>query len=122
MSHIVEIATLVRDPAVIHSACHRLALPPPVHGATRLFSGEVTGWAVQLPDWRFPAVCDTETGRVHYDVYGGRWGDESHLHKFLQMYAVEKTRVEVRRQGHTMTEEPLSDGSIRMTVVVGGAA
>lgn len=122
LSHIVEIATEVRDPAAIGAACHRLTLPPPVHGPTRLFAGEVTGWAVRLPDWKYPAVCNTETGRVHYDTYGGRWGDESRLHEFLQAYAVEKTRIEVRTQGHTMTEESLPDGSIRMTVAVGGAA
>lgn len=122
MSHIVEIATEVRDPAAIRAACQRLTLPPPAYGPTRLFAGEVTGWAVRLPDWKFPAVCNTDTGRVHYDNYGGRWGDESRLHEFLQIYAVEKTRIEVRKQGHTMTEESLPDGSIRMTVAVGGAA
>jgi len=122
VSHIVEIATQVRDPVAIRAACERLRLPPPVHGATKLFAGEVIGWAVQLREWRFPVVCDTTTGKVHYDNYGGRWGDESRLHRFLQAHAVEKTRIEVRKQGHTMTEKSLPDGSVRLTVAVGSAA
>ena len=75
MSHIVQIKTEVRDPAVIAAACARLQLPAPTHGTTKLFSGQVTGWAVQLPGWRYPAVCDTATGSVHYDIYNGVWKD-----------------------------------------------
>ena len=122
MSHLVEIATEVRDPAAIRSACQRLSLPPPVHGRTKLFSGEVVGWAVQLPDWKYPIVCDTATGTAHFDNYNGAWGDETKLHRFLQMYAVEKTRVEARKQGYAMTEQSLPDGSVRLTVAVGGAS
>ncbi|MDP6557883.1 MAG: hypothetical protein QGF59_02495 [Pirellulaceae bacterium] len=73
MSHIVEIVTEVRDPAAIRAACQRLTLPPPVHGTTRLFFGEATGWAVRLRDWKYPVVCDTESGKVHYDNYNGAW-------------------------------------------------
>jgi len=41
---------------------------------------------------------------------------------FVQAYAVEKAKVECRRKGHTCTEQTLSDGSIKLTVNVGGAA
>ena len=91
MSHIVEIVTEVRDPVAIRSACQRLTLPLPVLGRTKLFSGEVVGWAVPLRDWKYPIVCNTETGTVHYDNYNGVWGDESRLHRFLQMYTIEKS-------------------------------
>ena len=121
MSHIVEIVTEVRDPAAIRAACQRLTLPPPVHGTNRLFSGEAIGWAVRLRDWKYPVVCDTESGKVHYDNYNGAWGNESRLHRFLQTYTVEKTRIEARKQGYGMTEQSLPDGSVRLTVAVGGA-
>ncbi len=121
MSHIVEIVTEVRDPVAIRSACQRLTLPLPVLGRTKLFSGEVVGWAVPLRDWKYPIVCNTETGTVHYDNYNGAWGDESRLHRFLQTYTVEKTRLEARKQGYGMTEQSLPDGSVRLTVAVGGA-
>lgn len=50
------------------------------------------------------------------------WGDRLHLDRFLQSYAVEKTRIEARKRGHTVTEQSLVDGSIKLTAQVGGAA
>jgi len=122
LSHIVEIKTEVRDPAAVQAACRRLGLPQPVHQTTRLFSGEVTGLVVHLPDWRYPIVCNTNSGTLHYDNFEGRWGEQAKLDQFLQAYAVEKARLEARKQGHTVTEQPLSDGSVKLTINVGGAA
>jgi hypothetical protein len=122
VSHIVSIKTEVRDAAAVRAACQRLGLPQPVHGTTQLFSGEVTGLAVELPNWRYPAVCDTETGQVQYDNYNGRWGDQEHLDRFLQAYAVEKARIEARKKGHSVTEQQLQDGSIKVTIQVNGGA
>ena len=122
MSHIVSLNVEVRDAVAVRAACQRLKLPQPVQGTTKLFSGEVTGLAVELPDWRYPAVCDTESGQVHYDNYGGRWGDQQHLDRFVQRYAVEKARLESRKRGHTLTEQSLPDGSIKVTIQVNGGA
>jgi hypothetical protein len=44
------------------------------------------------------------------------------LDAFLQAYAVEKAKLEARRQGHVVTEQQLSDGSIKLSIQVGGAA
>ena len=88
----------------------------------KLFSGEVNGLAVQLPDWRYPVVCETTSGQVKFDNYNGRWGDQQELDRFLQVYTVEKTKLEARRKGHSVTEQPLQDGSIKLTINVGGAA
>jgi hypothetical protein len=54
----------------------RIKIPEPSQGIFRLFSGEVTGLGVNLPDWRYPAVFHTEMGQAHYDIFGGRWGEE----------------------------------------------
>ena len=54
MSHIVRIQTQVKDAAAVRAACQRLNLPAPVQGKVKLFSGEVEGLAVQLPDWVYP--------------------------------------------------------------------
>ena len=121
MSHVVTINTEVRDAAAVRAACRRLRLPEPMQGTTKLFSGEVTGLAVQLPDWRYAVVCDTASGEVRYDNYGGRWGNPQHFDAFLQAYAVEKAKVEARRAGHGITERQLVDGSIKLTINVGGA-
>ena len=122
MSHIVEIKTEVRDPVAIRAACQRLTLLEPVFGEAKLFSTSATGWAVQLPEWRYPVVCDVNTAKIAYDNYEGLWGDTKHLDGFLQGYAVEKAKLEARKKGHTVTEQSLAEGSIKLTVSVGGAA
>ena len=122
MSHIVEINTEVRDAAAVGAACQRLRLPQPVQGTHRLFSGQIAGLGVQLPDWRYPAVCQLDTGELKYDNYGGRWGEQQSLDAFLQSYAVEKAKIEARRRGNTCTEQQLADGSVKLTINVGGAA
>ena len=122
MSHIVEIKTEVRDEAAVRAACTRLQLSPPERKTVRLFSATATGLAVQLPGWNYPVVCNTESGQVSYDNYEGHWGEQKHLNSFLQGYAVEKAKIEARKKGHSVTETSLHDGSIRVTVHVGGAA
>jgi hypothetical protein len=120
MSHIVQIQTEVRDPVAVSAACRRLNLPQPVHGEHQLFTNRLTGLGVKLSGWRFPVVCQTDSGQVQYDNYEGRWGAPVHLDRFLQGYAVERASMEARRLGHSVIEQPLEDGSIRLTVQVGG--
>ena len=122
MSHIVDIQTEVRDAAAVGAASQRLKLPQPVQGSHRLFGGQVAGLGVQLPDWRYPAVCQLDTGEIRYDNYGGHWGKHIHFDRFLQAYAVEKAKIEARRRGNTCTEQQLADGSIKLTVQIGGTA
>lgn len=122
MSHIVTIQTQVRDPAAVAAACQRLGLEVPSQGTAELFSGEATGLLVKLSDWHYPLVCDTKTGTVHFDNFEGHWGDPQQLDRFFQMYAVEKARIEARKQGHSVTEQTLPDGSVRLTIQLGGGA
>jgi hypothetical protein len=122
LSHIVEIKTEVRDEAAVRAACTRLQLPTPEHKTVRLFSATATGLCVQLPGWTYPVVANLQTGQVSYDNYHGHWGEQSRLSQFLQAYSVEKCRIEARRKGHSVSETRLQDGSIRVTVKVGGAA
>jgi hypothetical protein len=77
---------------------------------------------VRLPGWLYPAVVEAGTGRVRYDNYGGAWGDPAQLGRFLQAYALEKAAIEARLRGHAVAERALVDGSIRLTVTVGGGA
>ena len=100
--------------AAVHNACKRLNLPAPVQGTTKLFDGEVTGLAVQLPAWIYPIVCDTVSGEVHFDNFQGRWGDERYLAKFLQTYAVCRATSEAQRRCHSVVEQKLADGSIKL--------
>ena len=122
MSHIVQIKTEVRDPAAITSACRRIGLPEPVHGTAKLFEGEATGLLVRLPDWLYPVVVDTATGTLRYDNFAGSWGDPVHLDRFRQAYAIERARIEATKRGHSVVEQSLADGSIKLTISVGGAS
>jgi hypothetical protein len=122
LSHIVQIETQIRDLEALRSACRRLQIAEPAYGTVRLFSGEATGHYVQLPAWRYPVVCDLESGQVRFDHYGGRWGTPAEFDRLLQSYAVEKTRLEARKQGYTVTEQPLQDGHIKLTIHIGEEA
>ncbi len=122
MSHIVSISTEVRDEAAVQLACQRLHLPRATRGTFELYSSTETGLGIELPHWRYPVVANTETGQLRYDNYNGRWGSQEFLDQFLQMYAVERTKIEARRKGHSVVEQKLDNGSIKLTVNVGGAA
>ena len=122
MSHIVEIKTEVRDKAAVQSACSRLHLPRAVRGRFELYSSTEEGLGIELPHWKYPVVANTETGQLRFDNYNGRWGSQEFLDQFLQAYAVERTKIEARRKGHSVVEQQLGNGSIKLTVNVGGAA
>jgi len=116
MSHIVTIQTKIHELAAIAIACTRLGLAAPVQGRAQLFGGEATGLLIQLPGWQYPAVIDTLTGTVRYDNYNGHWGDQQHLDRFIQMYSVEKTKLEARKRGYSVSEEALQNGSILVQI------
>jgi hypothetical protein len=122
LSHIVTVKTEVRDHAAVAAACRRLALPEPVQGTAQLYSGQASGLLVHLPDWLYPVVIDTATGTMRYDNYGGSWGEEQQLHRLLQAYTVERTRIEARKKSYMTTEQSLDDGSILVEIEVGGQA
>jgi hypothetical protein len=122
MSHIVTIQARVRDPAAIELACQRLGLPPPRQGSAQLFGEMAEGTIVELPGWQYPVVCDIASGSLKFDNYGGVWGDAGEIERFLQAYSCEKAKIEARRQGHTVTEQPLADGSIKLTIQMAGGA
>ena len=119
MSHVVTLQTRIRDVTAIDAACRRLGLPTPVPGTAQLYSGEASGLLLRLPDWQFPAVIDPRSGAVQYDNYGGAWGAQAPLDRFLQAYAVEVVRLEARKKGYQVAEQALPDGSVRLQIVEG---
>jgi len=119
MSHLVTIQTKVHDPVAITAACRRQGLAEPVQGTASLYNGEATGLIIRLPGWEFPVVIEPLTGAVHYDNFNGAWGEQQHLDRFLQAYAVEKCRLEARSKGYPVTEQVLQDGSIKLQIVEG---
>lgn len=117
MSHTVTIKTKITDLAAIQAACQRLNLPQPSQGDVRLFDRVAQGIGVQLHGWRFP-VCIEADGNLLFDNFGGFWGVPEKLYQFQQAYAVEKAKLEARKQGYQCSESVLADGSIRLEVLV----
>jgi hypothetical protein len=48
------------------------------------------------------------------------WGSPDRLGEFLQAYAVERAKIEARKKGHTVTEQTLVGGDIKLTIHVSG--
>ena len=120
LSHIVQITTEVKSEAAVQAACRRLHLTPAIHGTFELYDSTETGLGVELPKWRYPVVANLETGNLRFDNYGGRWGDQEYLDQFLQRYTVEAATIAARKEGHSVAEQRIEDGSIKLTINVGG--
>ena len=45
------------------------------------------------------------------------YGDPGQLDRFMQMYAVEMAKLEARKKGYSVSEQPLEDGSIRLQII-----
>lgn len=118
MSHIVTVKTEVRDEMAVRAACLRLKWAQPTFGTFHVFSEEKTGLGVTAPGWQFPIVCNLNTGVVEYDNYNGAWGPQARLDEFLQAYTVERAKLEAQKNGYSVFEETLSDGSIKLSVTV----
>lgn len=118
MSHIVQIKTECRDLEALKGACRRLKLAEPVKGNHHVFSVHREGYAVKLPDWNYPVVVNTETGAVDFDNYNGHWGKQEELDKLMQAYAVEKAILEAQRNGYSLYETTLPDGSIELNITM----
>ena len=121
MSHVVSIKSQMMDAVALAAACRRLGLAEPVRETVWLFSGQATGLAVRLAGWQYPVVIDVDAGEVHFDNFGGAWGEMSAMERLQQSYAVEKARLEARRKGFAVHETTLQDGSIKLQIVEGVA-
>jgi hypothetical protein len=120
MSHVVTVKVEMTDRDAIQAACDRLQLKLQDEAKHTLYGGaKVQGLRVDLPGWSYPVVID-EAGSIHYDNYGGSWGEQLELDKFVQAYTVEKATAEARQHGYMVNEEEVSDGSIRLEMTLVG--
>jgi hypothetical protein len=67
---------------------------------------------------KLPAIwAMVQSGSLGASYVGCFWGDQVHLETFLQMYVVEKAKIESRKHGHAVNEQTLTDGSIRLHII-----
>ena len=75
------------------------------------------------PAGSIPPSSSRRHGQSSYTInYSGAWGDPAQLGRFLQAYALEKASLGARAKGHSVSERALADGSVKLTVTVGGGA
>lgn len=110
----------MRDRDAVQLACRRLQLAEPAEGEAKVFTSVKRGLLVHLKEWEFPIVCDLPTGQVEFDNFEGNWGERKRLDEFLQAYAVERATLEARKKGHSVVEQPIADGSIKLMIGVAG--
>lgn len=122
MSHIVTIKTEVRDAEAVSLACKRPGLEEPRHGTAQLFEGEGDRAAGQTAGLGLPRRRRHRHGAGPLRQLRGQWGDPSHLNAFVQSYAICKANLEARKRGHSVHETGLPDGSVKLTISVGGSS
>ena len=90
--------------------------------ARRVRRGAVGKVAARPTRWPPTLLCDTASGVVRFDNYNQQWGRQEQLDRLLQAYAVERARIEAIKRGHSVSEQLLADGSIKVVIQVGGAS
>ena len=68
-------------------------------------------------NWPFRGKLARHLGRLqqHLDAVG----EQEHLDRLLQLYAVERAKLEARKKGYTVSEHSLQDGSIKLNIIEG---
>jgi len=121
MSHTVKRQSQLVDRAIIEKAVSRIDGAKVLGvGTVKMYSSSATGLRVQLPGWKYPLVIEEATGELKFDTYKGQWGDEKYLQDLQQGYPIELAKSIHEPQGHKITELPLENGDIRVTIKVGG--
>ena len=67
-------------------------------------------------------MFDVAKGEARFDNFHGHWGEQQHLDRFMQAYAIEKAKLEARKRGHMVSEQVLAEGFIKVRVQVAGGA
>ena len=78
---------------------------------------------MRLPGWHYPAVFDLTAGEGPVrQLRRPLGGPEGTGQAFFKPTAVEKAKIEARKRGHSVTEQQLADGSVKLTIQVAGGA
>lgn len=116
MSHTLKVKAKFTDPKAVEAAAKEMGAEI-VRGKLKLHqpdSAVENGFGVKLPGWRLPVIINTQTGEASYDNYKGRWGAESELHKFTQLYATHKATLFAKSKGLLVTRTTQANGSIKL--------
>ncbi|MFA5385023.1 MAG: DUF1257 domain-containing protein [Eubacteriales bacterium] len=140
MSHITKIKVEIRDLNVLKDACARLDFEfkegqkkinwwgvyvgdsPLPEGVDASYLGKCDH-AIKVPNAKYE-IGVTQKGDTYellYDSwYSGGLADAlgPNAEKLIQAYAVEAAKAEAQRQGYSVYEESLQDGSVQLNIQV----
>jgi hypothetical protein len=120
MSHTVTVETQVKDIRILEQVCQELGFgfrQINADDAIKFYDGtsHTEGHAIDIPGWRYPVVVDSQ-GKMAFDNYSGRWGNESQLHVLRQKYTESVTIKTLKSRGAKFKRTQRDDGSIVLTV------
>lgn len=117
MSHTLTVETKFLDARAVENAAREMSCEI-VRGEIALFDGtKIQGIGVKLPGWYYPVAINLQTGEAKYDNYNGKWGNQEHLNRFTQLYAVHKTELFAKSRGWIATRKTQPNGSIKLQLV-----
>lgn len=119
MSHKTELTLSINDPAVLQVVCERLGLPMAAKTVQFYDKQSITGTAIDLPGWRYPAVIDAQ-GLLHYDNYNGHWGNIQELDRLVHEYSVEATTQWALLQGYSASQQTDAEGNTVIEMLTWG--
>lgn len=97
-SHTTKVAIEIRSREALAAAVLAMGGSVLGYGTHKLYSSTETGFAVQLPGWRYPVIAK-DVGGLAYDNYNGSWGNAADLTKLTGRYAIEAARAAANGQG-----------------------
>lgn len=105
-SHTTAITVEIRDRDAFGRAAQRLGGTVIGLGSHRLYSTTEQGYAVHLPNWRYPIILqqDGSRSRLAMDHYNGAWGHPNDLTRLTHAYVIEVARAEAERLGWMVEE------------------
>lgn len=115
MSHTVRIVPQLLDVVAIRAAAARVGFREPEASEFLVGDRTVSSVQIHLPNSTASFVCDLGTGEAFGTPLNVE--DQFYWNRFFQAYAIEKVRIEARRLGSAILEEPQADGSMRLTVL-----
>lgn len=114
MSHVTTIDLEIKDTGCLKDACDHLGYDYKEGATVSLYERTAVFkncTAIQMPGWNYPVAL--KDGRLHYDNYGGAWGNISSLDALRQRYARNVAVKEAKRKGFRVTEK-VENGSVKL--------
>lgn len=116
MSHTTTIKVQIKDMNILEKALQELNIPYQ-KGTFQLYSSSHSGIAIKLEGWKYPVIFSK--GKIHYDNYGGNWGNQTKLeeliNKIIPTYTKILTIEELAKMGFRIEQIEEQEGKIIIT-------